>query len=210
MVILGAGGFAKELLQVVEQHYPLDSIAFYDDRTPDLPALLFDTYPIIRNKEELKKFFQEFGSQFVIGIGNSKARDTMARMATEQGGELASAIDKNANISTYCTIGEGATILANANISNSAIIGKAPLIYYNVIVTHDCHVGDFAELSPGATLLGHVTVGDYTQIGANATVCPKVTIGNHCFVGAGAVVTKDVPDNTIVVGSPARAVKSNN
>ena len=209
MVILGAGGFAKEILQAVEQNYPLQNIVFYDDVTADLPPLIFERYSILRSKSELQNYFEQFDPSFVIGLGNSKLREKLAEMATDLGGILCSAIDKNAHISNYVTIGEGATILSAANISNSASIGKAPLIYYNVIITHDCEVGDFAELSPGATLLGHVKIGNYTQIGANATICPKVKIGNHCFVGAGSVVTKDVPDYTTVVGSPARAIKIN-
>lgn len=53
-----------------------------------------------------------------------------------------------------------------------------------------------------------VSIGDQTFIGANAVVLMGVTIGNHCIVGAGSVVTRDVPDRTCVVGSPARAIGS--
>lgn len=208
MVILGAGGFAKEILQVVEHNYANEPLAFYDDLSTNLPKLLFGKYPILRNKEELQAFFQQHNTNFILGIGNSKAREYMEQMAINLGGHLVSAIDKNAHINTYCQIGDGATILNNANISNTACLGKAPLVYYNVIITHDCSIGDYAELAPGATLLGHVSIGNYTQIGANATIMPHVKIGHNCIIGAGSVVTKDIPDNSTAMGVPARIVKS--
>ena len=207
MVILGAGGFANEILPAAEHNYANEPLAFYDDRTKNLPDLLLDKYLILKNQEELKTYFLQHGPNFIIGIGNSKARAYMIQMATEHGGILQSAIDKNAHISTYCKIGNGATILNNANISNAVQIGKATLVYYNVVITHDCTIGDYVELSPGATLLGHVTVDDYTQIGANATILPSIKIGKHCIVGAGAVVTRDVPDYAIVAGVPAKIIK---
>ena len=52
-----------------------------------------------------------------------------------------------------------------------------------------------------------VTIGDDVWIGANAVILPGVNIGNHCVVAAGAVVTKDVPDNTLVAGVPAKPIK---
>lgn len=53
-----------------------------------------------------------------------------------------------------------------------------------------------------------VVIGDDVWIGANAVILPGVTIGRHCVVAAGAVVTKDVPDNCVVAGVPARIIKS--
>lgn len=209
MVILGAGGFAKEILQVVEVNYPNHNIAFYDDRTPDIKPFIFEKYPILRNKEELTSFFKSQDPHYVVGIGNSKARELLIQLADTCGGVLTDATDKDAKIGKYSTIGLGATILSHATISNSATIGKAVLAYYNTVVAHDCLVGDFVELSPGATLLGNVQVGNYTQIGANATILPRIKVGSNCIVGSGAVVTKNVPDNCIVAGVPARIIKQN-
>lgn len=52
-----------------------------------------------------------------------------------------------------------------------------------------------------------VTIGNDVWIGGNAIICPGVTIGNGAVVGAGAVVTRDVPENALVAGNPARVMK---
>ena len=52
-----------------------------------------------------------------------------------------------------------------------------------------------------------VMIGDDVWIGANAVILPGVTIGKHCVVAAGAVVTKDVPDNSLIAGVPAKLIK---
>lgn len=55
-----------------------------------------------------------------------------------------------------------------------------------------------------------VFIGDDCWIGGNAVICPGVTIGNGCVIGAGAVVTKDIPDNSLAVGNPAKVIKKLN
>ena len=52
-------------------------------------------------------------------------------------------------------------------------------------------------------------IGDNVVIGTHAQIIGNVTIGNNSIVGAGAIVTHDVPDNVVVVGNPAKILKSN-
>ena len=72
---------------------------------------------------------------------------------------------------------------------------------------HDCRIGDFFEISPAANILRRVNIGNKTQIGANATILPDIKIGNNVTIDAGAVVTKNIPDNAVVVGVPAKIIK---
>jgi len=77
-------------------------------------------------------------------------------------------------------------------------------------LTHDGGVGLFREESPGINILGKITIGDHVFIGENSMILPNVTIGNWVIVGAGIVVTKDIPDNVVCAGVPARVIKSIN
>lgn len=77
-----------------------------------------------------------------------------------------------------------------------AVIGENCRIFQNVTIGAKWP----ADHSPD----GVPTIGDNVQIGAGAVLIGKIHIGNNCIVGANAVVTKDVPDNSIAVGVPAR------
>ena len=208
MLIIGAKGFAKEVLEICHQCHDLKDLVFYDDINLDIGSHLFNQFKILKNINEAKHYFETVDSRFTIGIGNPELREKIYKKFSKIGGDYSRTISPNAKIGSYdVEIGNGTNILSNAIISNSAKIGKGCILYYNVIVTHDCIVGDFVELSPNATLLGRVDVGNFSQIGANATILPNLKIGKNVVVGAGAVVTKDLPDNCCAVGIPAKIIK---
>lgn len=208
MIIVGAKGFAKEVLEVVRELDQLKNLVFYDDISIDAPDRLFGQFPVLRNIEAAKEYFLKTDSRFTIGIGNPFLRKKLYDKFEAIGGVFTSTISPSATIGSFeVQINDGCNILPGAIFSNSTSVGKGCLIYYNSLITHDCCVNDFVEVSPGATLLGRCEVGFYSQIGANATILPDVKIGNNVIVGAGSVVTKDVPDNSLVVGVPAMIKK---
>lgn len=208
MLIVGAKGFAKEVLEVLIKNNVHKEIVFYDDVSSDFPDLMFNQFKIIKNLSEAKDYFMKISNKFCLGVGNPEIREMLCNKFQNIGGVLTSTISNNADLGSLDVyIGHGTNILDGVKISNSVHIGKAALIYYNVIITHDCTIGDFVEISPNATILGRVNIGNYVHIGASATILPDIKIGNHVTIGAGAVVTKDVPDYAIVAGVPARILK---
>lgn len=85
-------------------------------------------------------------------------------------------------------------------------IGEDCLIGHNTVfatLNHEIDPARRADMHPGK-----ITLGRNVWIGANATILPGVTIGDDAVVAAAAVVTKDVPARAIVVGSPAKVVRS--
>jgi acetyltransferase-like isoleucine patch superfamily enzyme len=62
---------------------------------------------------------------------------------------------------------------------------------------------------PGANIAGACTIGAQAYVGMGALVLDHHSVGSHSVVGAGAVVTRDVPDNVQVIGSPAKIVREN-
>lgn len=110
---------------------------------------------------------------------------------------------------------------------HNLFVGDQFLTNYNVTILDilPVHIGDYVMIGPGTlistvnhpmTPMGRrqhlgiakpVTIGNDVWIGANVTITPGVTIGNNVVIAAGAVVTKDVPDNCLVGGIPARKIR---
>lgn len=208
MLIIGARGFAKEVLEILHQKGETDNLCFYDDVNMDNPERLYDIFPILNTLQQAKEYFNTISPQFTLGIGNPALRMQLYQKITESGGVLTSTISKNAEIGSFnIKIGEGCNMLGGVKISNDVTIGKGAIIYYNSIVTHDVTIGEFCEISPDVKLLGRCTIGDFVRIGAGSIVFPDVAIGSKVVIAAGAVVRNNIPDNVMVAGVPAKIKK---
>jgi sugar O-acyltransferase (sialic acid O-acetyltransferase NeuD family) len=207
MLIAGAKGFAKELVEVLFEKN-LSRLAFFDNVSKKKGDLVYNRYPIIRDEYGLLEWFS-LDNTFCLGLGNPHLRKKLYDYMTTNGGKVRSVVSSKSMIGSLDTdIGEGCCILALSVVANGTKIGKCGLVYHHVGITHDCKIGDFVEISPGAKLLGACQIGDFVSIGANATILPKIKIGNNVVIGAGSVITKDIPDNSVVVGIPGRIIKT--
>ncbi len=204
MLIVGAKGFAKEVLEILYVLERSAEVSFYDDVTPTIPDLLYGQFRVIKTEEDVREYFKT-DSQFVLGIGKPSVRQMLAEKMLNSGGKLATIISKHANVGHFGnTIEEGVIICAGCNITNDVHLGKGVLVNLNCTIGHDVTIGEFSELSPGAHISGNVTIGKSCTIGTGAVLLPNITLSDNAVVGAGAVVSKDVPANTTVVGIPAK------
>jgi sugar O-acyltransferase (sialic acid O-acetyltransferase NeuD family) len=147
---------------------------------------------------------------FVNGIGspnnfwNKKAIIAKTQIPLERFETL---IHPTASVSQWSKIGRGTVIFQGANITSNVLIGNHVVILPGSVISHDDVVGDFTCISGGACIAGRVRIGESSYIGTNATIKEGTTVGNFCLIGMGSVVLKDVSDNSVLVGNPARFLR---
>ena len=195
MILYGASGHAKVIIDILEQNNITISTIFDDNK--DLISVL--KYPIKQINDST------IDDELIISIGNNKIRKTIANKLKNN--TFGKAIHTKAIIDKTVKINNGTVVMANTIINASSNIGKHCIINTNAVIEHDCTIDNFVHISPSATLCGNIKVGEGTHIGAGSTIIPNINIGKWCIIGAGSVVIKDIPDNVTVVGNPARIIK---
>jgi sugar O-acyltransferase (sialic acid O-acetyltransferase NeuD family) len=210
-VFWGSAGHAKVLNEIIK----LDNsrvIALFDNNNVtsaiDGVEVFIGIQAFYSWSSERTDLHEVFGLP-AIGGNKGKDRIIIQDLFASKGITIPILKHPSSVISSSVLLGEGCQILALANVSSGAILGKACIINHRASVDHECVLGNGVHLAPGSTLCGCVIIGNNTFIGAGATVLPRIKIGDNVIVGAGAVVTKDVPDNVIVLGNPARLYNKN-
>jgi sugar O-acyltransferase (sialic acid O-acetyltransferase NeuD family) len=201
MYLFGASGHAKVIIDSLKASRKQISGLFDDN--PDVKELL--EYRVYGSFDQDRLGEEEL----IISVGLNHIRKKIVEKLPENT-LYGNAIHPSAIISEYASIGEGTVVMQGVIIQSSVTIGKHCIINTTASVDHDCIIEDYVHISPNATLCGSVSVGEGSQVGAGAVVIPGIKIGKWSLVAAGAVVMKDVPDNVLVLGNPARVVKKIN
>lgn len=196
IAIIGAGGLGKEIRALVERTN--DFAGFFDDRK-DIKENYLGTVDEIGDKTLF---------DFLLALGSPRLKQSIANRFREKEVTYANVVSNNAVVSAQFLKGKGTIVCDGVVATVDCSFGSHILLNLNVTVGHDVLIGDYCSIMPGANISGGVTIGETTLIGSGAVILQGITIGSNVVVGAGAVVTKDIPDNTTVIGIPARAMRN--
>ena len=200
LAILGASGHGKVVADAAELS-GWDSVVFYDDAWP-----VFNTngiWPIQGGSRELIKSLRRYDG-VVVAIGDNTVR--LEKLAELESGNasIAVIVHPSAQVSRYARVSPGTVVFANAAVNAGALLGKGCIINTGSVVEHDCRLADGVHVSPNAALAGGVVVGRASWIGIGAVVKQLVSIGDGVVIGMGAVVTRNMSDELVAIGNPAR------
>lgn len=198
LILVGADVEIIELIQRINNFNILGVIDNY--RSGDY----FDI-PIIGRDDDIELLRKSYKhAEVTITLDDTNLKEKLYWLYKNADFHFAKLISPDAYVSKFTKIDEGVIIQRGVNIGPSVEIGICSKINVYANIMHDGIIGKFCTIAPNAVTLGYVQIGDNVFIGAHSTLLPHVVIGNKSVVGAGAVVTKNVPDNTIVKGVPAR------
>ncbi len=214
LVIIGAGGFAREVRWLAEdvsksnknnEHFDFAGYVVSDLNITGEHDSVSD---ILGNFQWLSDNRNSFDC-LAIGIGSPVARN-----------EIATALEKTFGIEYWpslihpsaqfdrktCTVSRGVLICANVVGTVNVSFKEFSIINLSCTIGHEAVIGRATTLNPMANISGGVTLGESVLVGTGAQVLQYLDVGSNSTIGAGAVVNKPVISGTTVVGIPAKPI----
>ncbi|MCA9265866.1 MAG: acetyltransferase [Planctomycetales bacterium] len=205
IVIVGAGGFGRELLPFLD--------LCFSPQTHRLKGFLaqnaseLDNYdvaaPVLGDPEQ---YTPEPQDRFLLAIGNMKVRKRVVEALTAKGGEFLTLVHPTAVVAPTAIIGVGAVIYPLTVVSNCAHVGDYAHLSTYASLGHDARTGKYCLLAPYATLNGFCILEDEVYLSTHSTVVPGRRVGQASVVSANSAVMRDVPPHSFVFGVPGKVM----
>lgn len=201
IIIVGAGGFGREVLQWARHAWPehVHKFAGFVSADPTKLDGHAASLPILGSPND---FELRPSDGFVLGIGIPRIRRVVAEQLEARGARFLTLIHPTAIVADTAVIGPGSVICPYAVVSDAVRLGRCVLVNYHASLGHDAAAGDYAVLSPYATLGGAAGIGEDVFLGLHAAVGPAVSVGCRSTVAANSCALVDVPEGRLVHGVP--------
>ena len=206
IVIIGAGGFGREVKWLIDEINEVNRqwnfLGFIDDNL-NKGTIVNDSIVI----GDLA-WLHERNLNVVCAIGDPNVKKTVLDQLTNSENKYPVLIHPDVRMSKFIDIGEGTIICSGCILTVNIKIGKHVIINLDSTVGHDATIGDFSTILPSVNISGHVNIEELVSIGTGAKIIQELRVGRNTIIGAGAIVTKDIPQNVVAVGMPAKPIKT--
>jgi sugar O-acyltransferase (sialic acid O-acetyltransferase NeuD family) len=210
VVILGAGGFAREtywvFLEDNAEKKKWNVVGFVDDN-PKLDGTVLCDIPVLGGFGWLEQHVSG-NLRVICGVGNPRSRRAIAARASALGFDFCTVVHPNARMSRWVELGAGAIITAGSVLTTQIKIGPHTIVNLDTTIGHDTIVGAYCNINPGCHISGCVRFGDGVDFGTGAVIIHGKRVGDWSIIGAGAVVAEDIPSHVTAVGVPCRVIKT--
>jgi sugar O-acyltransferase (sialic acid O-acetyltransferase NeuD family) len=205
LIIVGAAGFGREVLQWVKHCNKTDNQwnikGFIDDNLNALHGFECD-YGIIGT---IKSYEVQENDCFAIAIAIPSIKKAIVQNLKQRQAKFATIIHPTAIIGQFCTLGEGLIVTPNAKISPNVTIGNFVTLLGSGI-GHDAQIQDFCTITGNCSINGHVFLGEGVFVGSNSCIAPGKKVGSWALIGMGSMVISNVKSGTKVMGNPAKKI----
>jgi sugar O-acyltransferase (sialic acid O-acetyltransferase NeuD family) len=205
IILFGASGHSKPILEILEQDFQV--VGYIDDFSQKDS---FCNYPILGKTDDLLEIVEKYKIDGgFISIGDNFTRWQIFQKIRKkvQNFKFVKAIHKKAIIGKNVEIGDGTVVMAGAVINPSSRIGEHSIINTSSVIEHDSQIGDFSTIAPKVAMGGGVQIGNFSTISIGATVKHLIKIGDDVVVGANSLVLKNLPNNIVAYGLPAKKIR---
>ncbi|SDL11452.1 sugar O-acyltransferase, sialic acid O-acetyltransferase NeuD family [Salinimicrobium catena] len=208
IVVIGASDQSRCTIDVIEQEKKYEIYGILDKKLEQ--GTTFEGYPVLGYLENIRELIEDNGVYGgIVAIGDNFTRYKVVKSILELRPEFnfVNAIHPSVIIGKKVRIGEGNLIMPGVILNNNSSVGDHCILLTRSSLDHDSNLGDYSSFSPGVTTGGRVNVGNCSVIGIGANILHSKSVGNHCVIGGGALINKDIEDNSVAYGVPARIVK---
>lgn len=208
VVVVGAGGLGREVLDVVESRRQatggIEVFGVVDDNPSeaDLERLRVRGHSYLGTIEQVLSDVRAEG--YVVGIGTPEVRRNVARKFDSAGWHAVSVVHPDASLGSEVAVEPGVVVCAGARVTTNTTIEAHALLNLNVTVGHDSRIGAFSVVNPGAHVSGDVAIQPVVLIGTGSVILQGIQVAEGAIIGANACVTKDIEAYVTVIGIPAR------
>lgn len=156
LLIIGAGGHARSIADIVLERREYALVGFLDDAYPDLKSV-WDT-PVL-GRIDAAAGLRGMADCAFVAIGNNRVREGLLKTMLQAGFELPSVVHGRAIVSPRATIGRGVAFMAGAVVGTEAILGDGVIVNAGAVVDHHARVDDFGHMGVGAVMAGGSRLG---------------------------------------------------